>query len=352
MRLERITTRLHLAVLAICVLTLGSSASAQDVPQSSEQLIQQGVRLHDSGDYAGAIAIYKRILAAEPDNTHARYEMTYSTYASGDIAEALRLATAGVKIAGPLQAAYYEILGNALDGLHRNREAIDAYKRGIRVNPALPTLHFNLGLAYIGANKPRDARLALERAIEVNGNYASAHYALAELYRAQGYRVPAVLAYGRFLSLSPTGERATQAATQLRALLTVGVKREDATHITLTVPSPSKSKTEVGDFGGLEMMMAIAGGAEHLSEKASASEFERQSDTYSTFLAMLTEAPDQISAGFIKKVYLPFYMRMSAENQKAAFVGLAVAPLKAAGSTEWLAAHETEIAQFLAWAKK
>src|ERR1051326_6744787 len=179
------------------------------------------------------------------------------------MAETIRLATEGAAKAGPHQVHYLELLGNAYDSQHRTREAIDAYKRGIKIEPKYARIHYNLGVAYSGQNKFREAREELERTIQLDPNYPSPQFGIADVYRLDGYRVPAILAYGRALAMEPTGPRATIAAKNLQSLLNLGVEEKGEGNI--TTPIAPASKKALGDFTGLEMMAALAAGASHVS---------------------------------------------------------------------------------------
>jgi tetratricopeptide (TPR) repeat protein len=77
--------------------------------------------------------------------------------AKGDTAETIRLATEGARKPGPTQVGYFELLGNAYDAEHRTREAVEAFKRGTKVDPSYAPIHFNLGLTYGGQKKFKDA---------------------------------------------------------------------------------------------------------------------------------------------------------------------------------------------------
>lgn len=323
-------------------LLIAGSLFAQETPP--EELFRRALALHDAGKYDDAIAIYKQLLAKMPDNEQIKYELTYSTYAKGDMAETIRLASEGASKSGPNQAHYLEVLGNAYDSQHRTREAIDAFKRGIKVDPNYAGIHFNLGVAYSGQNKLRDAREEFERAIELNPKYPSPQFWIAEIYVRDGYRIPAMLAYGRFLAMEPAGARASAAAKNLQALLNLGVEDKGNGNVNLTIDSSSKK--DLGDFGPLEMMAALAAGAKHLDEKKALTELDREADVLAGFVAMFSETSGDLKRGFIANTYAPYYNAIVKADQASTFAHVALAPLNLAGTDEWMAAHKSEVAAF------
>ena len=292
--MRRSITILAAAVMLLVASNLPAQEPAPKEP-SPQELFQRALGYHDTGRYDDAIAIYKKLLAKDPNNDDVKYELTFSTFAKGDMPEVIRLATEGAAKPGRNQVRYFETLGNAYDSQHRTREAIDAYKRGIKIEPKYARIHYNLGVAYSGQNKLRDSREELERAIALDPNYPSPQFAIAEVYRTDGYRVPAILAYGRFLSMEPAGARAKLAAQHLQSLLNLGVEAKSGGNVNITIDPDSKK--DLGDFTGIEMMAALAAGASHLPEKEKLTEFDREADTLASFLAMFSESSGDLNAG-------------------------------------------------------
>ncbi len=332
-----------MTLAAMIILLIAGSLLAQE--PAPQELFQRALALHDAGKYDDAIAIYKQLLAKDPDNGQIMYELTFSTFAKGDLTEAIRLATEAAAKPGPRQARFLEVLGNAYDAQHRSAEAIAAYKRGIKIDPSYGRIHYNLGVAYAAQGKLRDGREELERAIELDPTYPSPQFLIAEVYRLDGYRVPAILAYGRYLAMQPTGSRATIAAQNLQELLNLGVEEKSKGNINLTVDPDSKK--DLGDFGPLEMGAALAAGAKFLEGKEKLTEFDLEAEVLAIFLAIFSESSDKLKRGFIANTYAPFYNAIVKANEASTFAHVALAPLNLAGTDEWMAAHKSEVAALL-----
>jgi len=129
---------------------------------------ERGVEREAAGDRAGALAAYRRALAADRRHADAHCNLGRLLHDAGDHVAAeghFRLATC----AAPDLAVYWYNLGVAVEDGGRRAEAIACYRAAVERDPDLADAHFNL------------ARL-LERA----GDAASVREALRHLtiYRA------------------------------------------------------------------------------------------------------------------------------------------------------------------------
>ena len=336
---------MRIRILRIVTALLWATGAAAQEP-ADQALFQRAISLHDSGDYNGAIALYKELLKTSPGNDTVRYELAYSTMAKGDSAETIRLATEGVRRPGPTQVRFFELLGNAYDAEDRTKDAIEAYKRGIKVDPKYAPIRFNLGVAYGGQQKLKEAREAFEDAIEIEPSYASPHFFIGAVYRADGYRIPAILAYGRLLSLERTTQRAALAAKTLHELMNAGITGTGPENLQLLI---SPSKTELGDFSSLELMLSIVVAGNQLKDKTPKPESERAAEAFGMFMSMLAEKSGDYKRGFVAKTYVPFYADLVKAGHSTPFAYVALAPLKLAGADEWLSSHKTEVTALEQW---
>lgn len=121
-----------------------SSAAAAD--KDYEQQVQEGTRLHDAGDFKGAIAVYRKILKKHPDDARVLYEMSYSSLAAGDQKDAIEYAQKS-QAASPAYAAECALMiGAAYDGMGQLKKGEEAFRSGLQAFPDNALLHFNLGV--------------------------------------------------------------------------------------------------------------------------------------------------------------------------------------------------------------
>ena len=116
--------------------------------------------------------------------------------------EAIEAYKQSIRINPDIEEAHYN-LGVAYNDLGMNREAIEAFKQAIRINPAFAEAHTNLGVAYNDLGMYREASEAYKQAIKISPNYVSAHYNLGVTYLSLNDRGSALEQYKILKSLEP-----------------------------------------------------------------------------------------------------------------------------------------------------
>jgi tetratricopeptide (TPR) repeat protein len=91
------------------------------------------------------------------------------------------------------------------------RILLEIYEQGMRSFPHKGGLPFNLAVTYERMKKADDARRMYERALRADPKHLSSHYRLAALFLRNGYQIPGILAYFRFLELTPDARRSKEA---------------------------------------------------------------------------------------------------------------------------------------------
>ena len=357
--------RLSLIVVSWAVFTLGASGADKlpkpdriPAPATPEQaaLIREGVALHDQQDYAGAIAKYKQVLAENPWEVTALHELAFTYFASKDFEGALATARLGAQCRSRLLPLFYGMIGNALDELGRGGEAIETYRVAIKQSPDVGILHYNLAVSLRRTGKQVEAKAEVEKALQCDPGHASSHALLAAIYRDLGYRVPAIMAYSRFLILEPESPRSVQVLQTLLDLLTQGVgKGKNPNEITIFMADPSKAHKDEGDFGSVEMMMSILTAADIIKPSAEEaklppkSAFERVVARYSSMGEALENS--KLKGGFAATYYAPYFAALAKAGHTEAFAAYALKGGQLEGSAEWAQANAEKVDGFLAWSK-
>src|SRR5689334_13630268 len=124
------------------------SASAQEITppkrdavptlEKHKALIQEGTALHDQQLYDAAIAKYEKVLAENPDDTMALYELGFSLSAKGEYKKALEIAYKGAQYKSKNLVGFYVLIGNNLDNLHESEKAVAVYKSALKLYPNEP----------------------------------------------------------------------------------------------------------------------------------------------------------------------------------------------------------------------
>ena len=311
-------------------------------------LISEGISLDNAGQYDDAISRYKRVLEQSPDVVEAIYELGYSYFHKRDYESALLFAHSGARYKSELLPHIYVLLGNTLDELGKRDEAIGIYKAAIKQSPKMALLHFNLGLALMRSGKLSEAKEAMQQSLHLAPNHASSHYVLATLYYQLGYRVPAILALSRFLSIEPESQRTNEAIPILDRLIAGGVtKGKDPNKINITLNLTPDSKKDEGDFDAVETAMSMSVAAGQIEdEKKKSSQFKLLASTYAVMGEVMSRTKTK---GFAAKYYAPFYAEMDKRQFTEAFVNQALQRAKLDGSAEWKNENGTKFQEFQTW---
>ncbi len=154
----------------------------EPAPSTDRQnsVIREGVSLHDKGDYDGAIRKYESVLAENPSNTLALYELSYSYTAKKDYARSLEAAYRGAQYKSEQLSAFYLLIGNGLDLSGETAESIEVYRKALKLFPDEALLHFNLAVAYRKSGDKKKALEAHKRLQAMNPGLADKLYPLVK----------------------------------------------------------------------------------------------------------------------------------------------------------------------------
>lgn len=355
------TLRVFLTSLVFAACCAVSAAARQTLPEpkltpapstaGQDALIREGVSLHDGGDFDGAARKYEEVLAENPSNAHALYELGVTYLAKKDYKRSLEVAYRGAQYKTDKLPHFYTLIGNDLDLLGETAESIKVYEKALKLFPSEPMLHFNLAIAYKNAGRPDDARRSVKAALVANPQHPSSHFMLASLFYGGGYKTPAMLAAARFLTLESDTERAAAALRVMRELLGGGAKqgsKPNEIHIMLDM----NAKKDEGDFTSMEAVLGITAAlalSEKEQKKTDAERLVSQLDRFVSILAEQSEGKKQDS--FTHRFYVPYFVELKQKGHAEAFAYNALRGSGLPGVREWLEANSGRVMQFLIWSK-
>lgn len=314
--------------------------------QAAPDPLAEAVALFEAGRYDDAIAKLRGVLESDPSNDVARYELGLAYAAKGASRQCLDIFTPLAEKAGPLQASSLAMLGNCLDHLGQREKAIDAYRAGLKLSPEDASLLFNLAVSLGQDGKLAEALPLLEKNVISNPWHVTTHYLLGDVFELHGFRVPATMAFLRYLALEPSSQRSADAAKRVRALMGVGVeKTRKGANITIN----PDSRKEEGDFTSMEMMLAMLAASETMPEKKRMSEFERAQESTATAIRIFLESREAANTDFTSTTQANFFRALENEKLLDTFTGLALSSLNLRGTQPWLKANERELARYRAW---
>jgi len=348
-------------LLAVVFALLCAQAAARQLPDpklapapSTEQqdaAIREGVALHDRGDFDGAIRKYEAVLAENPANVVAIYEMSFAYSEKKDYKKALDIAYRGAQYKSDQLRGFYVLIGNNLDLLGEGAKSIEVYKKGLKLFPEDGPLYFNLAVAYKNANKLDDARKTLKAGLAVSPQHPSSHLLLAAVYFNTGYKTPALLAAARFLTLEPSTQRSAAAVRVMSEALRGGATPgKNPNEINLTFdPNPKKDE---GDFSSVDVVLGLSGALSLTEKEKAKTEAQKFVGQLETVFALVAEQGEKKKdSSFVYKFYVPYFAEMKAKGHTEAFAYHALQSTGLPGVREWIDSNGGRVMQFLIWSK-
>ncbi len=312
--------------------------------QHEQAIIDEGIALHNQGKYEEAIAKYKQVLEKSPGNVLAMYEMAFSFFAAEKYDDALKTADEGARYKSRYLGKFYMLIGNSLDGLGKNDEAISAFRQALEVVNDDGMIHFNLAVTLVNTGKPNEARPHLKKSVQLNPTHITSHYALARVYFDQGYRIPGILSMLRFLSLEPKTQRSSKAIALLDENIEKGVESKSSQKVEVTVNSDSP--TDEGEFKGLELMISLITAGKYVKDKKEKTIMEQRIELLNDLFKAMGE--EKGKGNFVVENYFPYFVDLQKNDLVATFTYYIYQSTNREAAA-WIEQHENEIQAYVKW---
>lgn len=354
---------IYLAIL-FCLAFSVASVSAQKIgkptltpteaTEAQRQLILQGVRLHDQKKYDEAIKKYEQVLQENPNNDLALYEKALSLYNKKDFPQALATSYKLVQYKGKTGLLGYGLIANMLDDEGKPKEAIEIYQKAIKqlegddvYKSEVANLYFNLGVTYVRQKQFKESREALKKAVQIDFSYPGAHYLMAEVFQGSKYKVPALLAAARFITMEINSPRAKR-SVEIFAGNVNSAKKDGETgniNIFLDLNAPK----DEGDFGMYDLLLGTLTSVTDEKDKNKTQE-EIFADAVDTLTSLL-EGDKKLASTFVGKTYIPFMVDMKKAGYSKIFAYLVLQQQGNKQAEKWLIDQGQKTVDFINWAK-
>ncbi len=320
--------------------------------EKHQPLIQEAIALHDQQLFDAAIAKYEKVLAENPHDTLALYELGFSYSAKGEYKKALEVAYKGAQYKSKNLVGFYVLIGNNLDNLNDSEKAIKVYKSALNLFPHEPQLHFNLAVTYLKLRRNEDGKKSIKDTMIADPNYRSSHYILGQLYFQERYKIPALLAVCRFLIVEPNSQRSAGALQALRDTLQQGVSKGDKENTINIQIDPTPGKKDEGDFDSVAAILPLLMATRTLEKNKDKSEMQLTVENFESFFAVLDESSaDKKSSGFAWNYYRPYFVEMKKRNHVEAFTYYIYQTSGIPGVLKWLQQNAAKVQEFLDWSQ-
>ncbi|HVU84348.1 MAG TPA: tetratricopeptide repeat protein, partial [Puia sp.] len=170
--------------LGTCIITNAQQTALID----SRELISQGARLHDSGEYKKAIEIYNRVDRNDTNYVWSLYEKAMSCEADSQFEQGLAYCREALELRDQREQEpnLYVVYGDLLSDLKRYQEALDMYDEGLKKYPSSSLLFFNKGVVLIDQERYAEAEQIFKQTLLINPYMYSSHFFLAIAALKQG----------------------------------------------------------------------------------------------------------------------------------------------------------------------
>jgi len=166
------------------------------------QVFQIAVQHHQAGRLADAEALYRQIIAVQPNHAEALHYLGVIAHQVGRNEMAVEWIRQAIAL-NPHSPDAHSNLGVACRAIGRLDEAIASFHRALELKPDLPEARINLGNAFRDQGELHEAISAFQGALELNPDYPDAHYNLGNALVERGRPDEAIAAYRRALELKP-----------------------------------------------------------------------------------------------------------------------------------------------------
>lgn len=321
----------------------------------TEKAIQEGIDLHDKGDYTGAIAKYDQALQEDQSNYKVMYEKSFSLIALKMYDQAEELVKGVLKKSRDpeYRVLAYINYGTIKDYQGLPGKSIEIYNKGIKEFPGHFLLHFNKGITLNSQQKPEEALVSFKNAVRLNPMHASSHYAIARLVGHQ-HRIPALLSLFSFLLIERQGSRATKNAAEFIRLLTPDVTKNENGNVTINIDMSlidPKNKKKEDDFSSADLMMSLIFSDSKVEDSLGLKTIADKLGFKMQSIINVIDETSQKPRGFFKSFYVPMVVEMKKKELITTAVYVALSSTKDSEVTDWLEQNKEQVDSFYAWFK-
>jgi len=208
-----------------------AAASASPPPGqvilSVDEALEVALQLHRNGSLEPAEKLYRKVIAAAPENLNALHYLGVLCHQQRRNAEAAESIQRIIEL-DPQNADAHNNLGNVLEGLGKLTEAEACYRRAIDLKPDHDPACNNLGVILMAQMKVAEALGAYRRAVALAPDSADYRYNMGNALRKSGNIEEAVDAYRKAVELNPDHTGARQGWA--RSLIQAG-RRDEAAEV-------------------------------------------------------------------------------------------------------------------------
>lgn len=307
------------------------------------QLVKQGIELHDNGQFKEAIEIYKNALLLDPNSSLVNYELALSYTSNKDYVNAEKYSKKVIDLNNGNMLPGYIAYANSLDLQGKPKKAIKIYEKAIKEFDHYLLL-YNYAFTCLNIGEVDKAYDAALKAIKNNPLHGSSHLILSEIMTKKGERIKAMLPLYYFLLIEPNSSRSANEYAKLRNYMSKGVTRTSEKDINVVIPTNINS-----DFAAVEMMISLVNASNSMEENKEKSDLQLFFDNNKSIFSVLGELKKD-NTGFWWDFYVTFFYKMVNEDQCEAY-SYYISLSKGQAALDWIDQNQKKYEKFKNWMK-
>ncbi len=310
---------------------------------TQDSLVNEGVRLHDSGNYEEAIKKYEEALEHDKESSLVLYELGYTNYVMGDYKKAIKYLDKVIKNKEGYLREAYTAKGSSLDNMGKSKAAIKTYEEAIKEFPEDYLLYFNLGLTRFNQGMIKESEEDIKQGISLNPAHTTSNYLLGIIKMEQGRRIESILAFHFFLLLEPDTKRSQEALIRLESLMYQGITKKDEKNIEINLLSLG----EEDDFSSANLMLSLLGASNMTEENQNKSKQKLFYENTESLFSVLKEQKEG-KTGLWWELYIEFYSSLLESDHMEAYCYF-ISQQKGEEEQKWISENGDKMDKFYKW---
>lgn len=329
-----------------------SLSAQQEQEEKINNLVREGVELHDAADYHGAIKKYEEALKLDDKNLTALAELALTYHVIQKYGKCVNVCKKAIKHHKNEKelVAVYVTYANTLDIIGNTKKAKKVYKKGIKKFPKEPMLYFNYGITLAKLGESEKALECFQNSSQLNPFHASSHYVQSLVASDMRMRVPAILVGWRFLILEPTGKRAKIIQQGVSNLMKGSAKRDGEKGITINIDALMIEEKKENDFSSIEMVIDLSRAVDLGENAEELTEEERFVKKIDTICKMLSEKNGS-KKGFYWEHFAPYFQELYEKGHTEALAYLIRLSTNEKVIQQWMEKNGDKVDDLYQWSE-
>lgn len=173
-----------------------------NMSRNSQELLQQAVEVHRSGDLARAAGLYRSVLKQEPNQADALHYLGVIAMQNGKFDDAAEMIGQAVQLS-PGNPHLHANLGNALLQAGDTKTATGHYEAALAIDPSLTEVRRNLATAFMSLDRANDALREITEAANRAPRSLEVQVTLGNILSEVGRSDEAIACFERILAARP-----------------------------------------------------------------------------------------------------------------------------------------------------